>query len=375
MDTTNDQSSQNMTFIGMTTSIWLIYVVIVFEIIFMISPAAFYYYSVYGLPLNWLTENPSTSWLVQYILPHFTAHQSTVGTFLIAISWPLIIFGLLMFLWGFVQIYYAKFTGKGAVSSGLYRYIRHPQYTALAIIGLGTTFFWSRFLVLIAFLTMMFLYAILARVEEQRCLRLFGDPYDDYLQRTGRFLPKVLADWLPDLPKARLRFFGMYLVTLVAVLAGGWWLKLHVISQMNIQHGENVMAISLAPMKATLAQSVFGKVESLLPSDQGRLLLYIVPGSWSIPELGIHPKAGYQNSSRSELAHPTMHGNLPDYDGSQFYVLVTKPSFRTEHSAAVEDIIRIQPLLRISIDLATGEADIDSDLQPGKWSAIPVPVY
>ena len=360
---------------GMKLSAWLIYVLIVFEIIFMISPAAFYYYSVYGLPLNFLVQNPYTSWLTQYILPHFTFHQSMLAGLLIAISWPLIIFGLIMFLWGFAQIYYAKFTRGGEVSTGLYRYIRHPQYTALAIVGFGTTLFWSRFLVLVVFITMMFLYVVLARVEEQRCLRQFGDSYRDYLVRTGRFLPLGLTSWLPQFSRFNgLGVAGFYLLTLALMLPAGWLFKLHVIEQMNVKVDGNITAVAVAPMDVAASQQVLAQAAPLIPQDEPTLV-YIVPGSWNIPELGIQGERGYSQSPRAELAHPMMHGNLPGYEGTSFYVLVTRPVFRTLDSDGLENVVEMEPQFRIDLDTATGEMQIINDLKRGKWDGIPVPVY
>ena len=360
---------------GMKLSAWLIYVLIVFEIIFMISPAALYYYSAYGLPLNFLVGNPYTSWLTQYILPHFTYHKSTLGGLLIAVSWPLIIFGLIMFLWGFVQIYYAKFTRGGEVSTGLYRYIRHPQYTALAIVGLGTTLFWSRFLVLIAFISMMYLYLALARVEEQRCLRQFGDSYRDYLLKTGRFLPQALTSWVPEFgPLKGLTLTGLYLLTVALMLTAGWQFKLHVIEEMNIQTDGNIMAVALAPMDIALSRQVLAQGVHLIPRDEA-ILAYIVPGSWNIPELGITGERGYSQSSRAELAHPMMHGNLPDYEGSLYYILVTRPIFRTPSAAGLQHVVEMQPRFRIDLDTVTGDARVIENLQRGKWDGIPVPVY
>jgi len=37
-----------------------LYCMIVFEILFMVSPFALYYYSVYSLPLNWLQQSVYT---------------------------------------------------------------------------------------------------------------------------------------------------------------------------------------------------------------------------------------------------------------------------------------------------------------------------
>jgi protein-S-isoprenylcysteine O-methyltransferase Ste14 len=144
------------------TSAWLLYTLIVLEILFMVSPFAAYYYSIYATPLNLLRESPSTAWLTMYLLPHFTYSDSWLANGLILVSWPLIFLGIMIFMVGFCQIYWSKFTGKGAVAVGLYRFIRHPQYVALAIIGLGTSLYWSRFIVVIAFVSMLCIYMFLA---------------------------------------------------------------------------------------------------------------------------------------------------------------------------------------------------------------------
>jgi len=78
---------------------------------------------------------------------------------------------------------------------------------------------------------------------------------------------------------------------------------------------------------------------------------------------------------QSLLAHPAMHGNLPDYAGTVFYVLVTKPVPRTPHAKGLEHVVEMIPLYRIDLDIATGESLIVEDLPRGKWAGIPVPVY
>jgi protein-S-isoprenylcysteine O-methyltransferase Ste14 len=172
------------------TSAWLFYTLIVLEILFMVSPFAAYYYSIYATPLNLLQGSPSTAWLTMYLLPHFTYSDSWLANGLVLVSWPLILLGIAIFVVGFCQIYWSKFTGKGAVAVGLYRFIRHPQYVALAIVGLGTSLYWSRFIVVIAFVSMLCIYMFLARVEERICLEKFGEAYRGYMNRTGMFLPR-----------------------------------------------------------------------------------------------------------------------------------------------------------------------------------------
>ena len=357
--------------LGARWSAWLVYVVIVFEIIFMISPAGLYYYSVYGLPLNWLTESPYTSWLVQYVFPHFTYTESSIANFLITISWPLIIAGLLMFLWGFIQIYSSKFRGGGAVVGGLYRYIRHPQYTGLAIAGLGTSIFWSRFLVLIAFVTMMFLYSLLARLEERRCLAAYGDDYQRYLDATGRFLPR---GWMPSWTVPRAGVAALYVLALVTVLGGGWLMKGHVIANMMVFKSENLTAVTIAPIPIERAHRVFKVSEKEITRDKP-IIAYIAPATWSIPELGLRASSGYNQTGADELAHPTMHGNVPDYEGNKFSVLVATPYYRSPDQTGLNHLISIQPRFQIKVDLESGQVERLENLKPGRWAGIPVPVY
>src|SRR4029453_19191429 len=79
----------------------------------------------------------------------------------------------------------AKLRGGRLTTGGLYRVARHPQYLGLAILGLGAFLVWPRVLVLVAYVTMLFLYGLLARWEETRCLEKFGEPYRAYQRRTG----------------------------------------------------------------------------------------------------------------------------------------------------------------------------------------------
>ena len=357
---------------GVRYSAWLVYLVIVFEIVFMISPAALYYYSVYGLPLNLLADHAATSWLTQYVLPHFTYHTSLVGLVMIMVSWPLIILGLMIFLWGFVQIYYTKFTGGGPVTGGLYRYVRHPQYTGLAIAGLGTTFFWSRFLVLIAYISMMFLYVMLARDEESRCRRLFGAEYEDYLSGTGRFLPRSWTRHIPSIPLSTWHLVILYVATLLLSLGGGWLLKLHVLDKMLVLEDDGLTAVAVAPIEESRAREVMSLLE--VPGGD-RFIAYIVPASWNIPELGVEGKDGYTQTGAAELAHPTMHGNLPDYDGTKYTVLIAEGEPRRPGLEGLAHTIRILPLFHLHIDVETGEVRRDDELDPGRWAGIPVPVY
>ena len=79
------------------------------------------------------------------------------------------------------------------ITSGPYRTIRHPIYTAFILI-LGSTFFISaNWLVGLCWAGMTMLETI-SRIgfEESLMLEYFGDQYREYMKKTGRLLPKLI---------------------------------------------------------------------------------------------------------------------------------------------------------------------------------------
>jgi protein-S-isoprenylcysteine O-methyltransferase Ste14 len=128
---------------GFKSVAWLFYLLIVFEIIYMISPFALYYYSSYGPALNFLHQWPLTAWVTGFFLPHYTESSLWILNHVSDIGGIIFSAGLVLFLTGAAQIYYSKFFKKKAVTAGLYRFIRHPQYSAFSIMGLGVLLIWS----------------------------------------------------------------------------------------------------------------------------------------------------------------------------------------------------------------------------------------
>lgn len=178
-------------------SVWVFYLVFVLEILFMISPVALYFYGVYGPVLNVFHRWAATAWLTQFFLPHFSETRSMALNAIPGLAGPLMLLGVVLFLAGAIPVYWSKLWGGRAVTTGLYAWIRHPQYVGLAILGLGILLLWPRFLVLVSYVTMLFLYGLLARWEETQCLARFGESYRAYQSRTGMFLPR---GWLPRMP-------------------------------------------------------------------------------------------------------------------------------------------------------------------------------
>lgn len=79
------------------------------------------------------------------------------------------------------------------VIHGPYRWVRHPMYTVFYVCMLGWLLLTANWI--IGLLPMVGLTAIVAarvRREEATMIEKFGDAYRGYMQRTGRFLPRVV---------------------------------------------------------------------------------------------------------------------------------------------------------------------------------------
>ena len=81
---------------------------------------------------------------------------------------------------------------EGLVTTGVYRYIRHPMYSSLLFLTLGTLLkFVSTSTLVLAGVASLAL-AATAKAEETENVARFGQEYRDYMQRTSRFVPFLL---------------------------------------------------------------------------------------------------------------------------------------------------------------------------------------
>jgi protein-S-isoprenylcysteine O-methyltransferase Ste14 len=122
------------------------------------------------------------------------------------ISWPLLVFSALLVIVGVrlltqrgkpdaqrndvAMVAFEKTTAL--VTTGAYRYIRHPLYSSLLFLAWGIFFkapSWPGGLLALA--ATLFLIAT-ARVEEAENLRFFGAAYREYIKRTKMFIPFLL---------------------------------------------------------------------------------------------------------------------------------------------------------------------------------------
>lgn len=91
------------------------------------------------------------------------------------------------------------FTGDVKVASdqpvierGAYRWVRHPSYTGGMLMYLGVGIALTNWLsVLVVFITSAGAYVYRVRVEEQALQLHLGGRYQEYMQRTKRFVPFI----------------------------------------------------------------------------------------------------------------------------------------------------------------------------------------
>ena len=335
------------------------YVLIAFEFFYMASPFAAYLYAVYGPGLDWLQTSWATSWAILFFLPHVVAEtRSVLVNAHESIGFVLFGGGLAGFVIGVFQIYRAKLRRADAVMGGLYRYIRHPQYLALIVASIGMVLIWPRYLVLVATVTVIFIYIALAKVEERICLGQFPG-YADYMRQTGMFLPARLTPGfsLPagtrTVTRAAVWVFG-YAAALGSALLVASLLRTHVLDSLYRVEVDNDVYLSVVKISdedlaaaANLARSAFGAQEAL--ADRQHLLNYVVPTGMYIGEIPMHVPPG------GSFGH-----DVPaNRDPALYKVVFNEPIFDGDGLPPDGDVlshaVNKTPLVEVLVDLRANE--------------------
>jgi protein-S-isoprenylcysteine O-methyltransferase Ste14 len=245
------------------TAGFLAYFFITLEMLFMATPFALYYYSAYAPLLSAPSRLEATAWLPAFFLPHLSTEiVPSIGGLIFLV-------GLIGFLLGAAQVYYAKFRRRGVVKGGFYKRVRHPQYLSLAVAGLGLLIVWPRFILLIIYIHMLWFYYLLARSEEARMQSRYGDAYLEMMRdkpmfipgEPGRRLALLVFGWISG---RRLRLFVAYCVSLVAAISGAFALRqlsLGVTSHLELP-GEKTAAVSLLSGNQTQVRELIQSARS-----------------------------------------------------------------------------------------------------------------
>jgi len=89
------------------------------------------------------------------------------------------------------RVLYAAQTTRTLATTGPYSRIRHPQYVAFVLIMFGFLLQWPTVLTLAMFPVLIYMYARLARYEEETVAREFGEAYRRYADDVPAFIPRL----------------------------------------------------------------------------------------------------------------------------------------------------------------------------------------
>jgi protein-S-isoprenylcysteine O-methyltransferase Ste14 len=396
----------------------VLYFIVAFEIVIMISPFAFFFYAVFNPFLLALSQSPMTRWLTAFFLPHMIVPPDRL-LILIRISGSVFfVAGIVVFLVCALQVYLGKLLKRGVATKGLYALIRHPQYLGLGLAALGLAIMWPRFLTLVLFAVMLFLYYLLAKDEERRMINRFGESYVSYTNRTGTFFPLFFEKGLirsskspqpPGLGKATLIFAMLFVV----VIGSGFILRAYTVDHLPLKeiNAVDVIAITREDLKTAegvlpsvlQTPAIAKKLEPTENSKRHRLLAYFIPidyvmqgmiadtgEDWRlfqqhktlgmIADYILHPFAhlteGHAHHPGTEVHNPSMHES-PAMKRRIIFIEVSGTDHQLTSSADDFDINIVQrPLFFVDIHLHTGEILQVKDTPSGSgWGTVPTPIF
>ena len=264
----------------------VLYFVIALEVLIMISPFAAFFYAAFNPVLLFLAHSSATRWLASFFLPHMVLPP---GIFLKAVRVAgsvLFVGGAVMFVFCAGQVYTHKVFRLGPALRGFYNWIRHPQYLALEATGLGLAILWPRFLTIVLWVIMVALYYLLARDEERRMLKQFGEQYRQHMTGTGMFFPRAFESIIDRIPFPRSKVLGpaLGLVLLAGVTIGGAFaLRAYTIARLPLWSQGRVTALAILPGDTRMLDHRMGdilklpEVQSRLARVSGPILVYVMP--------------------------------------------------------------------------------------------------
>jgi protein-S-isoprenylcysteine O-methyltransferase Ste14 len=365
----------------------MFYSIIAFEFFYMATPFAAYFYSVYRPGLLLLKKIPVLQGSLGFFLPHLVeTTQSSFINMLPFIGRFLFVFGLLTFVVCAIQVYWAKLFKKGVVSAGLYRMIRHPQYTAFAICGFGMLLLWPRYLVVIFYITVIFAYYLLARIEEKECLQKYGEDYSRYKANTFMFLPVRIpilksVGKIPYLRNREVKILSIFLIYMCSILISlsmAHALKKISVRNLNALYFQRKAYISTYSMNQDTIRRIVTdieknlKVKKHLDSTMHILMVnYLLPADRFISEIpmeepdssGCHVFHRNYNATRSiKLIYTQVTGGKYD-DNKPIKKLLT-------------GIRETKPYMEVIFDTKTSQiVTVKRTMKMPRYKSIPEPIF
>jgi len=140
------------------------------------------------LDLRALDFGLSESHLLAYLLDRAGVLPLAWGVYLVmTVSLALIALGLALVAVGWAQVFGGR---HDLVTSGIYRYVRHPQYLGLMLVIFALNIQWPTIPTLLMAPVLILMYARQARREDRALATRCGEAFARYAARVPAFLPR-----------------------------------------------------------------------------------------------------------------------------------------------------------------------------------------
>lgn len=138
------------------------------------------YAEMYGVPLTVYLLAPVLGFSPVLFYPPPLGLRLLAGVLVFA--------GFLLVYLGWREVHRA---GGRLVTTGIYHFMRHPQYVGLWLMTLSLWLQWPTLIALLLWPLLAFLYYTLALAEERAMQARFPEAYTAYAARVPRFLPRL----------------------------------------------------------------------------------------------------------------------------------------------------------------------------------------
>ena len=166
----------------LSNSVYVAFIVALYAEMFGLPLTMYFLMGVFGLPdiynleflLGQLIGEQQFHIIFHYYI--FPASQVIMGI------------GMVLVIFGWKEIY----EGKGKlVTTGIYRYTRHPQYLGFLLITLGLNVWWLTIITLALWPVVIIVYYKLAKTEDKEAEEEFGEEYLEYKRRVPGWIPRI----------------------------------------------------------------------------------------------------------------------------------------------------------------------------------------